>query len=167
VRHLFSLGHRDIVYIYAEALPPAQLRLSGYLDAMRQLNLTPRVIEMSGDYTEESGANAARILLGQSSLPSAIVASNDQSAIEVIHVLRHAGVRVPDQVSVTGFDDSRFARLSSVDLTTARQDPAAMGSAAVRAAVRRIDDPNFEPEEFVIMPQLIVRGTSGRPAAKR
>jgi len=70
---------------------------------------------------------------------------------------------VPDQVSVTGFDDSRVAQLSSVDLTTARQDPGEMGEKAVEAAVRRIGRPSLKPAEYVVVPTLVVRGSTAAP----
>jgi DNA-binding LacI/PurR family transcriptional regulator len=80
-----------------------------------------------------------------------------------MQVLTRAGVSLPDQVSVTGFDDSRVAQLSSVDLTTVRQDPVEMGDAAVEAAVRRVGRSAVKPTEFVIMPTLIARGSTALP----
>ena len=97
------------------------------------------------DYTEEAGAAAARELLRRDRLPTAVVAGNDQQAVGLITVLCRAGVSVPGQVSVAGFDDSRFAALSSIDLTTARQNPTEMGKAVVAAAVRRMQDPQALP----------------------
>jgi DNA-binding LacI/PurR family transcriptional regulator len=163
VHHLAELGHRDIVYIHGEAMPPAQLRLEGYLRAAGELSIEPRILRMAGDYTEECGAEAARQLLARGPLPTAVVACNDQAAFGAMQVLTRAGIRVPEQVSITGFDDSRIARLSSVDLTTARQDPAEMGDAAVAAAVRRIRRGASKPAEFVIAPSLIVRGSTAPP----
>jgi DNA-binding LacI/PurR family transcriptional regulator len=163
VHHLAGLGHRDIVYIHSESMPPAQLRLDGYLAAAAELGIEPRVIRMEGDYTEESGSGAARQLLAGSCLPTAVVAGNDQAAFGLMQVLTRAGVSVPEEVSVTGFDDSRVAQLSSVDLTTVRQDPAEMGDAAVEAAVRRVGRSAVRPTEFVIMPTLIPRGSTTPP----
>ena len=73
-------------------------------------------------YLEEAGSQAARMLLQEESLPTAVVTANDHCAVGLIHTLLRAGVRVPEDLSVTGFDDSRVAQLSYVDLTTVRQD---------------------------------------------
>jgi DNA-binding LacI/PurR family transcriptional regulator len=163
VDHLAELGHTDIVYINSESMAPAPLRLLGYNGAMARLGLRPQVITVSGDYTEESGSIGARQLLAKGRLPTALVAANDQAAMGAMQVLLRAGLSIPDDISVTGYDDSRFARLSAVDLTTVRQDPTEMGQAAVDAALRRIVDPTLEPTEFVIDPQLVVRGSTAAP----
>jgi DNA-binding LacI/PurR family transcriptional regulator len=83
-----------------------------------------------------------------------------------MQVLLRAGLSIPQDISITGFDDSRFAQLSAVDLTTVRQDPAEMALAAVQAALRRIGDPGLEPTEFVIDPHLVVRGSTAAPSRK-
>jgi DNA-binding LacI/PurR family transcriptional regulator len=164
VRHLAGLGHRDMAYVHASSMPPGGVRLAGYLRAMRELSLTPTVLELSGDYTEECGAEAARRLLAAGQLPTAVVMGNDQAALGLILTLARAGVSVPGQVSVTGFDNSRFARLSALDLTSVRQDAAEMGLAAVEVALRRVRDPDARPRELVITPSLVVRGSTAPPS---
>ena len=144
-------------------MPPAELRLRGYLDATRALGLRPDVLEFAGDYTEECGAAAGRELLAAAELPTAVVACNDQAAAGLVLTLSRAGVSVPEHVSVTGFDDSRFARLSAVDLTTVHQDARAMGKRAVNAALRRIGHPATRPQELVIEPELVVRSSTATP----
>jgi DNA-binding LacI/PurR family transcriptional regulator len=140
----------------------AQPRRQGYLAAVAAAGLEVDVLQVPGsDYTEEAGASAARWLLDRPALPTAVVAGNDQQAVGVITVLSRAGVTVPDQVSVTGFDDSRFARLSAIDLTTARQDPVLMGRAAVEAAVRRIENPDASASLALIEPTPVLRGSTG------
>jgi DNA-binding LacI/PurR family transcriptional regulator len=163
VLHLADLGHRQITYVHSETMPPASVRLEGYERAMTNLSLTPRVIVMSGDYTEESGSGAAARLLAEDALPTAVVTGNDQAALGLIHSLLRAGVAIPKDVSVTGFDDSRIAQLSFMDLTSPRQDPVEMGHAAVEAAIRRIGRSDVEPAEFVITPRLVVRGSTAVP----
>lgn len=164
VEHLIELGHRRVAYVHGETMPPARLRLAGYLRAMAQAGLERDVVSIAGrDYTEESGAVAGRQLLDRPELPTAVVTGNDQQAVGMLQILARAGVAVPQDVSVTGFDDSRFARLSSVDLTTVRQDPAAMGEAAVAAAVRRIGRPALRPTLSIVEPALVRRSSTGRP----
>jgi DNA-binding LacI/PurR family transcriptional regulator len=164
VEHLVALGHRRVAYVHAGSMAPAELRRQGYLTAAAAAGLEVDVVQIRGkDYTEEAGATAARLLLRRPQLPSAVVAGNDQQAVGVITTLGRAGVSVPGQVSVTGFDDSRAARLSCIDLTTARQDPGLMGRAAVAAAVRRIDDPDTSVSVALIQPTTVVRSSTGPP----
>jgi DNA-binding LacI/PurR family transcriptional regulator len=163
VHHLYGLGHRDILYVHCEDMPPAGVRLRGYRRAVKKLSLEPQVVVMSGDYTEESGASAARQLLAEDSLPTAVVMGNDQAALGLIHTLMGAGLRVPQDVSVTGYDDSYIAQWSFMNLTSASQDPVLMSEAAVEAAIRRIHQPSAEPQESVIPSLLVVRGSTAGP----
>ncbi|HEY0237679.1 MAG TPA: LacI family DNA-binding transcriptional regulator [Friedmanniella sp.] len=166
VEHLLGLGHRRIAYVHVASMAPAGPRRQGYLDAMTASGEEVDVVQIpGGDYTEEAGAAAARILLGRPVLPTAVVAGNDQQAVGMITVLSRAGVAVPEQVSVTGFDDSRSARLSSIDLTTARQDPVLMGCAAVEAAVRRIEAPDEPPSTALIESSTVLRSSTAPPPA--
>jgi DNA-binding LacI/PurR family transcriptional regulator len=162
VQHLWSLGHRDIAYVHGKHMSSASVRYSGYTEAMRRLKLHRRTIVIGNDYVEEAGARAAQILLQEDVLPTGVVMANDHAAVGLIHSLLRARVRVPEDVSVTGFDDSRIAQLSYVDLTTVRQDGALMAQAAVDAALSRING-RREPIESVIEPTLIVRGTTAAP----
>ena len=163
--HLVDLGHRDIAYVDTPSMPLSQVRLQGYLRTVRRLGLTEDVLSLRGDYTEEAGAAAARRLLDRRTLPTAVMTSNDQVALGLLHVLARSGVSVPADVSLTGYDDSRMARLSSVDLTTVRQDPVGMGTAAVDAAVRRVDQPRSPAGETVVEPGLVVRSSTAPPRA--
>ncbi|MGI3782031.1 MAG: LacI family DNA-binding transcriptional regulator, partial [Janthinobacterium lividum] len=157
-----GLGHRRIAYVHVASMAPAGPRRQGYLDAMTAVDAEVDIVPIQGaDYTEEAGSAAARILLRRPELPTAVVAGNDQQAVGVITVLSRAGVSVPGQVSVTGFDDSRSAQLSSIDLTTARQDPVLMGCAAVEAAVRRIEQPEDTPSTALIEPSTVLRSSTG------
>lgn len=168
VTYLAELGHRRIAYVDPAAMPAAALRRRGYDRATDQLGLTADVLSMTGDYTkgdyfEEVGSAAARMLLRRRELPTAVVAPNDHTAVGVLQILVRNGVRIPEDVSVTGFDDAPIARLSSVDLTTVRQDPRLMGVAAVDAAVRRIEHRDLKPGETVVETSLVVRGSAATP----
>ncbi|KRE98031.1 hypothetical protein ASG88_17810 [Nocardioides sp. Soil777] len=163
VRHLVELGHDRVTYVHGSSMPPASLRLAGYLRSVEEASLHPDVIELAGDYTEECGAKAAGQLLGRRTLPTAVVMGNDQAAVGMLLALARAGVSVPEDVSVTGFDDSRFAGLAAVDLTTVRQDPADLGHRAVEAALRRVRDPASSPRESVTAVSLVVRSSTAAP----
>jgi len=164
VEHLVTLGHRHVAYLHGSDMPGAGTRQRGYKRAMKRFGLAEQVLVVRGDYTEEAGADAAHRLLGeQGSLPTAVIACNDHMAVGLIHSLLRAGLAVPDDVSVVGYDDSRIARLSYVDLTSVRQDPAAMSEEAVRAAVDRISRVSERPRLVVVPTILVVRGSTGTP----
>jgi DNA-binding LacI/PurR family transcriptional regulator len=163
VDHLVELGHRHIAYVHGPRMPSAKVRHEGYLRAMRRHKLPAQTVMTPDDYIEESGAGAAETLLSDEVLPTAVVAGNDHAALGLIHVLLRAGVTVPQHMSVTGFDDSRIAQLSYVDLTTVHQDGMEMGNVAVRAAAERITGARADPTETVIMPALVVRGSTAPP----
>jgi DNA-binding LacI/PurR family transcriptional regulator len=163
VEHLVSLGHHDIVHVDGGEQPGAIERRAGYVDAMHSHGLQNWIRVLSGDYTELSGAAAARTLLDSSDeLPTAVIAGNDQCAVGVLDELRRSGVAVPGQVSVVGYDDSRLARLAHVDLTTVRQDAEELARLAVQAAIERLDNGlDSQPRVFRLDPHLVVRSSTG------
>jgi DNA-binding LacI/PurR family transcriptional regulator len=163
VHHLAGLGHRRITYVDPASMGPAPLRRKGYLAAVHELGLAQHVITVTGGYVEEAGVEAGRRLLGAATLPTAVVVGNDQAALGLLLVLERNGVRVPDDLSVTGYDDARLAGISAVALTTLRQDPIEMGAAAVAAAIRRIQGPELRAALAVMDPTLVVRGSTAPP----
>lgn len=164
VEHLVSLGHRHLTYVDTPAMPAAPLRREGYLRGIAAAGLKPDVNTIDGpDYTEEAGATAGRQLMRRSQLPTAILASNDQVALGLLQVFCRAGIRIPEDVSLTGFDDSRYASMSSVDLTTVRQDRTALGKEAVDAAVRRIASPEAAPVLRVVAATVVLRSSTAAP----
>lgn len=171
VAHLVGLGHRRICFVDPSAMPPAGVRRRGYERAVLEHRLTADLVEVPGDYREanyfeEAGADAARTLLRRRSLPTAVVVSNDTAAVGALQVFARSGVQVPHDISLTGYDDAPLARLSSVDLTTVRQDPLQMGRQAVAAAFRRIDEPGSAPQERVVATTLVVRGSTAPPRTR-
>jgi DNA-binding LacI/PurR family transcriptional regulator len=124
--------------------------------------LAAEIRVVAGGYTEDAGAKAAQTLLAER-LPTAVIASNDLSAIGLLDSVLRAGVRVPADLSVVGYDDSRFARLPGIDLTSVRQDIPQMAQLAVRAVVGRLEDPAAAPRTVALPPQLVVRATTAPP----
>jgi len=162
VDHLVGLGHRRIVHVDGGEAAMAADRRAGFLAALRRHGLgTGRVLP--GGYVEAAGAAAARTLLGEPEPPTAVVAANDRCAIGLLDVFVRAGVRVPQDVSVVGYDDGELARLAHVDLTTVSQEAAEQASRAVAAAVERLDGDRTEPVEVVLTPRLVVRGSTAPP----
>ncbi|WP_193789421.1 LacI family DNA-binding transcriptional regulator [Nocardiopsis halotolerans] len=163
VTHLVGLGHRAIVHVDGGALPGAADRARGYAEAMREHGLDGCVEVLPGDYSEEAGASAARRLLARDALPTAVVAANDLCAFGLLATLVRAGVSVPGNVSVVGYDDSRTARLSFLQLTSVRQDAARMARLAVRCAAERLDEGRAESRHLLLEPALTVRGSTAPP----
>ncbi|KAA9150274.1 LacI family transcriptional regulator [Amycolatopsis acidicola] len=164
IDHLTGLGHSAIVHIDGGTEAGSPERRRAYLNAMRRHGLGEHIRVLPGDHTEESGARAARDLLAdRDNLPTAVFASNDRCAVGFLDAVWRAGLDVPGDLSVAGFDDNHLARLSHIDLTTVRQDPERQAELAVQAVVERLDGPGMEPRELVLQPGLVVRGTTGAP----
>jgi DNA-binding LacI/PurR family transcriptional regulator len=161
--HLIGLGHRRIVYLDGGRAPGAAERRRGYRRAARAAQLPD--LTLPGGLTEREGAAAAVAMLESKALPSAVFAFNDRCALGVMDVLIRAGVAIPQQVSVLGFDDSPLAGLAHIDLTTIRQDSAGLAQAAVQRLVQRLDDETVDGEavDITCEPTLIVRGSTAAP----
>lgn len=164
VDHLVTLGHKAITYVDGGKGIIATDRRRGYRTAMRRHGLDESIRILRGNHTEAAGERAAHQLLESGDLPTAVVAFNDQCAIGVFAVLIRAGISVPGQVSVAGYDDDTLSRLSCFNLTTVSQNAREQAQRAVAAAVERLDDGGDVPREVVLAPHLIVRGTTAPPA---
>jgi DNA-binding LacI/PurR family transcriptional regulator len=162
VDHLVALGHRAITYVDGGPNPGADDRRDGYRTAMTDHGLTEHIRVVLGGYTEDEGAEAADKLLAEP-LPTAVVAANDPCAIGFLDTVLRAGVTVPGDLSVVGYDDSRFGRLPGIDLTSIRQDIPRMARLAVKAVVDRLDRPGRKPRDQALRPKLVVRGTTAPP----
>ncbi|WP_338597722.1 LacI family DNA-binding transcriptional regulator [Saccharopolyspora sp. SCSIO 74807] len=165
VGHLIGLGHRKIAHVDGGTLPGAAQRRDGYRAAMREHGLDAHIEVLPGDYTEESGADAARELLSRRDLPTAVLAGNDLCAGGLITTLLRAGVHVPGDISVVGYDDSHSAGLSYVDLTTVHQDTGRMAEFAIRSCTERLDEQRATSTDVVLTPELTVRGSTSPPRA--
>jgi LacI family transcriptional regulator len=165
VDHLLDLGHTHIGIING---PPnqftASLRYEGYCDAMqaRDLKVEPRFTE-KGNFDFESGMAVAERYLGQSDRPTAIFAANDDMASGALAAAYRLGIRVPDELSIVGFDDSPTAAVIYPSLTTIRQSTADMAKLGVQLLdrIRRGDAP--DTRQHIMGHELIVRGSSGPP----
>ena len=162
VDHLVQLGHRSIAHIDGGHAPGAAQRRRGYRDAMCHHALDRHTRIIRGGLTEEDGAAAARALLADP--PTAVTVFNDRCATGVLDVLAHNGLKVPDDVSVVGYDDSRLARLAHVNLTTIAQDTATMTRLAVARAIDRVEGSTITHRD-VVPPHLVVRSTTGPPTS--
>jgi DNA-binding LacI/PurR family transcriptional regulator len=166
VDHLVELGHRRICHLSGGAGTIPADRKAGYVRAMKRHGLSDAIDIIDGDFTERSGMLAAQELLRRRRRPTAVCAGNDQSAIGLLDQLLRAGVAVPGDIAVAGYDDSVLARLAHIDLTTVSQEPRQQAERAVRAVVERLDENRQERLDVLLEPRLVVRHTTA-PQVRR
>ena len=166
VRHLYELGHRRIATITGMIdSRPGVDRLRGYRRAIQECGLAYRDDFVAyGDFYAESAREAAARLLALPERPTAIFAAADLMAIGAIRAAAEAGLRVPDDVSIVGFDDIQLAPHVNPPLTTLRQDKLGLGAAAGEALVARVAGETDRPPLRTLPVELVVRGSTGPPA---
>jgi LacI family transcriptional regulator len=166
VEHLHSLGHRRVATITGPLhLPPAAERLSGFRRACERLGMEiPEEYVAVGDFFLDSGERAARRLLALPQPPTAIFAAGDQMAIGVLHAAAGAGLSVPRDLAVVGFDDIDAAALVRPALTTVAQDQRTLGEAAVAALRDMLDagpaKAGQTADARIVPTRLLIRGSS-------
>jgi DNA-binding LacI/PurR family transcriptional regulator len=163
VTHLVELGHTSIAYADGRNGPNAPERLSGYRHSMVRHGLAEQIDVIPAGYSEELGYVVAGELLARPKLPTAVICCNDRCAFGVIETLIRHSVRVPEDVSVIGFDDSTIARLPFVELTSVRSDSDRMARVAIEATLARIQRPHDDHWEHPVETTLTVRLTTGAP----
>lgn len=161
VRHLVGAGHRDIAFV---AGPPdnhdARERLRGYRDELAAALPASRGRVVPGGFDEASGAAAAATLLASGALPDAVFAANDAMAIGCLRALVQAGIRVPDDVALVGFDDIPLSSHVHPPLTTMRVDIAALGATALRVLLGVAPEHAGAPVGGQVASRLVVRASS-------
>lgn len=163
VEHLISLGHKSIAYIQAKDMLDTEYRLEGYRTAMDKAKLKHVVIPVPGTYLFEGiGAEGAEKILALTNRPTAVVCSNDQVALGALHVLLKAGIRVPEDISLVGYDDI-VASWSFLDLTSVHQDHDEMAKVAIDDVADRIEGKKFLPELYLTSSKLVVRSSTTSP----
>jgi len=167
--HLYGLGHRRIGIVTGPLVSPlSRDRLSGATARAKKQKAEREFVIMHGDFSIESGAAAAERLLGRSERPTAIFCFNDEMAMGVVEVARRLGVRVPQQLSVVGFDDIRFSRHMDPPLTTIAQPMRQIGEGTVRLLLSILaGGHDAETPESVTLPHKLVVRASTAPPAKR
>ena len=166
VNHLIDLGHRRIAMIEgADDQHASKLRMAGYEAAMKAagLPLDPDLI-FPGNYTFESGRRAAEQLLKASTRPTAVFAANDDMAAGCLATAYRYNIRVPDDLSIIGFDDSASASLVYPALSTIRQSTVEMATLAVKWLDQMRRGKQLQPTHRIIPHELIIRKSSAPPA---
>ena len=165
VQHLAALGHRHIAFVSGpRRLHSAQSRIAAFSKSLAECAIVadPAWI-VDGDHTMEGGIDAMDRLLKSKHLPTAVMCSNDMTAIGVLHKLYRAGLRVPDDLSVIGFDDIRMAQVTIPPLTTIQMSCFELARAAVTALRAHVEEGGDPKRQYKINTHLVVRESTGFP----
>ncbi|MGI5153755.1 LacI family DNA-binding transcriptional regulator [Microbispora sp. CA-102843] len=165
-QHLLALGHRNVAYLGGPATAACnQARLHGYRAAMEagEAPVLPGYVR-TGHFHYHDGVTGGAALLDLPEAPTGIFAGCDDIALGVLEAARARGLRVPEDLSIVGFDDTQIARMASPPLTTVRQPLREMGAVAVRTALRLAAGEQVESHHVELATELVVRGSTA-PAA--
>jgi DNA-binding LacI/PurR family transcriptional regulator len=163
-RHLIALGHRDVVMVCSKATDPSsrrttRLRRQGFERALHEHGVHGRVLVTHPGV--DGGAAAVEAMLSSGDLPTAVFAEGDELALGALRTLRRAGISVPEEVSVLGFDDHELA--DAADLTTISRSPNAHGHSAAMLLLSALGPVPSRPADVVLPTRLVLRGTTGAP----
>lgn len=168
-QHLLSLGHTRIVYIGGPVTATCNhARLQGFRGAMEAAGIRVRDdLVRCEDFFYDDGLAAGMELLGRPDPPTAVFAGCDQIALGVIEAARARGLRVPEDLSIVGFDDTELARLVSPPLTTVRQPLREMGALALLTALRLAADESIPSHHVELATSLVVRSSTAPARSSR
>lgn len=156
-QHLIDLGHRHIAEIGGPRdNVDSMTRHEGWLAALRECGLKPGP-RAPGRFTVEGGYAAAEALLDSNEPFTAIVSANDEMALGAVRALNDKGLRVPEDISIVGFDDVHYAAYLNPPLTTVRQDFRLMAKHTIDYLIALIEKPETPREQHIIVPQLVIR----------
>lgn len=166
--HLTGLGHRCIAVIVGPTdLAVNAQRLAGFRRILDETNtpLDPDLI-IATDFTSKGGYEAMRLIIEMGRHPTAVFADNDLIAIGVICAAEEAGLRIPEDLSVVGFDDIALAAYTNPPLTTVRQPKHEIGTTTAQLLIERIADPGRPFQRVILEPEFCLRKTTAPPAQK-
>jgi LacI family transcriptional regulator len=164
-QHLLSLGHRRVAYVGGPSTAACnQARMHGYRAAMEASGLpVPKGFVRSGGFVFEDGLAGGAAVLDLAQRPTAVFAGSDEVALGVIEAARVRGLRVPENLSIVGFDDTQVASMASPPLTTVRQPLREMGRVAVRTASRLAAGETIDSYHVELATELVVRASTAPP----
>jgi DNA-binding LacI/PurR family transcriptional regulator len=166
VAHLVALGHRELAFISGpETLGSAVSRKQAFLAALREHGLkAPKRLLYTGDHTVESGTQGMRAFLRGTRLPTAVLCSNDMTAIGVLHAAAEAKLRIPEDLSVVGFDDIHIAQFTVPPLTTVQMSRRELAHAAFSALRLYVESgPARWRKKHTVETRLILRQSTAAP----
>jgi LacI family transcriptional regulator len=165
VDHVVALGHRRVAFITGPLdLHSARTRRQAFLDGMRGHGMKPDPKFLrEGTHTAEGGRQAMAAILRQQKRPTAVLCSNDWTAIGALHALDEAGVRVPEDISLVGFDDIPLVSYTRPPLTSVRMSAGDVGSTAFDALFRLVDGQRLEGDIYQVPTTLVVRESTTKP----
>ncbi len=168
-RHLLSLGHRRIGYVGGPVAAACnQARMHGYRAALEAAGApAPEEYVRTGSFRYQDGLVGGAALLDLPEPPTAVFAGSDETAAGVIEAARSRGLRIPEDLSLVGFDDTEVARYASPPLTTVRQPLRQMGAVALRTALRIAAGEKLDSHHVELATELVVRGSTAPPPAGR
>ena len=165
--YLYKLGHRNILYYGCRTGSTThQLRADGYKEACQMLGITPKIVYFeSASSSIELGYEMAHKALDQKREITAVFASTDSNAIGLMQAARERNIRIPEDLSLLGFDNIRLASLPQIDLTTVAQPKEEMAVRAVKMLIRKIEKQSSAPTFEIIEPSLVERSSCQPPLA--
>jgi DNA-binding LacI/PurR family transcriptional regulator len=159
--HLFSLNHRRIAFITGPMnLESVKIRRAAFLSGLKSLGLSERALIEKGDHRIEGGAIAMKNLLKLPHPPTAVIASNDLTAIGALGAIHEAGLKVPDDFSLVGFDDISFAHLTQPPLTTVILSRTQLAVTAYAALEALLGKQEGRHGDYTIPTHLVLRGST-------
>ncbi|SDI40572.1 LacI family DNA-binding transcriptional regulator [Nonomuraea jiangxiensis] len=167
--HLLSLGHRRIAYVGGPATAACnQARLHGYRAAMEAEGAAvPPGYVQAGHFRYHDGVVGGAAVLDLPVAPTAIFAGSDETALGIMEAARARGLRIPEDLSIVGFDDTQIAQMASPPLTTVRQPLREMGGVALRTALRLVAGERVDSHHMELATELVVRGSTARVSGSR
>ena len=160
--YLFEMGHRKIGFIKSCAgAEVSQIRFNAYRDYLQTEDLYQKDYVWQGDFSKESGQQVAEEILGKTNKPTAIIAANDLMALEAMNTFKQSGVKVPQDISIIGFDDILAARYSDPSLTTVAQDGIGLGKEAAQFILNSLRGQETTSEKLLTT-KLIIRDSVAR-----
>ena len=164
IAYLLTLGHRNIAFVTGPMDSPISIdRDRGYEQALHAAGIKrDRKLTAAGDFSVEAGIRAVESLLAKQQRFTAVFCSNDEMAIGALRAIKAKGLRVPEDMSVIGFDDIRFARYTDPPLTTIAQPKDELGREAMNMLIELLSGEDVPPRKRILTTQLVVRGSTAR-----
>ncbi|MEV5157181.1 LacI family DNA-binding transcriptional regulator [Streptomyces sp. NPDC053728] len=173
VDHLVSLGHRDIALVSASGTKanrwkrtPEIVLTAGYLEAMERHGLPEHARVLHAAYSDEGGFKAGMTLLTAARRPTAVMTGADVAALGVYRAAHELGLRIPEDVSLVGYNNTALAALATVQLTSVDQAGHTMGSTAARMLIERVEGRRDRAMQTTMTPRLVQRGSIAAPGSR-